>query len=421
MLTDNQKLVCERVINVFETGTIEGKYGAISIYHDGPHQIRQITYGKSQTTEYGNLQELVEMYAQSGGTFSAALAPYVDRIGVTALTDNAEFKDLLRRAGNEDPVMRSTQDAFFDKRYFNPALKWATDHGFVRALSVLVIYDSFIHSGGILSFLRSRFTEKPPAAGGNEETWIRQYVNVRHDWLSTHSNPDVRPSAYRTRDLKREIEKGNWDLAMFPFVANGTSIPDPSTTAPVLLSGAALDVVPYVGPELDDEAVFSEIEPLSAPVSAAPPTTAATLAQQILNDGRIDLATSHVSGVADNATARQNISDTANGQEASRSSYGTAPGGTVALDVRMLQALVTLSQTYTFAISEICGGSHNATSRHYAGIGFDVNRINGQPVSANHPDQAAFQAACRHLGASEVLGPGQQGHSTHVHAAWPRP
>lgn len=157
MLTDSQKLVCEQVINVYETGTVAGKYGAISIYHDGPHGIRQITYGRSQTTEYGNLKELVEMYVEEGGSFASALAPYVDRIGLAALVDDATFKDLLRRAGNEDPAMRRAQDAFFDRRYFQPALDWADAHGFTLALSILVIYNSFIHSGGILKFLRSRF------------------------------------------------------------------------------------------------------------------------------------------------------------------------------------------------------------------------------------------------------------------------
>ena len=61
-LTKEQKSVIKRVINVFETGTADGDYGCISIYHDGPHNIRQITYGRSQTTEYGNLRALVDLY-----------------------------------------------------------------------------------------------------------------------------------------------------------------------------------------------------------------------------------------------------------------------------------------------------------------------------------------------------------------------
>ncbi|MCB1498523.1 MAG: murein L,D-transpeptidase catalytic domain family protein [Bauldia sp.] len=225
-LTDEQRRICERVINVFETGTVAGRYGAISIYADGPNDIRQITYGRSQTTEYGNLRELVEMYVGANGAFSEALRPFVSQIGRVPLVDNDAFKTLLRRAGNEDPVMRATQDVFFERRYFRPALRWAGNNGFTLPLSVLVIYDSFIHSGSIREDLRNRFPERPPAQGGDEKTWIAQYVDVRHDWLTHHHRPAVRASNYRTRDLQREIAAGSWDLARRPFMANGVPVYD---------------------------------------------------------------------------------------------------------------------------------------------------------------------------------------------------
>jgi hypothetical protein len=225
-LTPSQRLVCERIINVFETGTIQGRYGAISIFNDGPHRIRQITYGRAQTTEYGNLRELVQRYVDAGGRFATELRPFIAKIKVEPLVDNSTFKTLLRRAGNEDPLMARVQDAFFEDRYFQHAKLWAEQHGFTRALSMLVIYDSFIHSGSILGFLRDRFRERPPSQGGNEMEWIRQYVDVRHDWLRTHSNPDLRPTIYRTRDLTREIARGNWDLSRLPISANGTPVDD---------------------------------------------------------------------------------------------------------------------------------------------------------------------------------------------------
>jgi kumamolisin len=225
-LTPSQRLVCERIINVFETGSIRGDYGNISIFHDGPHRIRQVTYGRAQTTEYGNLRELVDMYVNAGGLFSSQLAPFVPLIGRTALVDNDEFKTLLHRAGREDPVMAQTQDVFFERRYFQPALKWANDNGFSLPLAMLVIYDSFIHSGGILDFLRSRFPEQPPARGGDERTWISQYVEVRNDWLATNSNPALHPTVYRTQCFAREIARQNWDLSQLPIVAHGVPIDD---------------------------------------------------------------------------------------------------------------------------------------------------------------------------------------------------
>jgi len=74
-LSPDQKRLIERFVNVFETGTPDGDYGLISIYADGPHDIRQITYGRSQTTEYGNLRELVQRYVAANGLLASISAP----------------------------------------------------------------------------------------------------------------------------------------------------------------------------------------------------------------------------------------------------------------------------------------------------------------------------------------------------------
>jgi uncharacterized protein (TIGR02594 family) len=261
-LTSGQKLLCERVVNVFETGSINGDYSQISIYSDSPSKTRQITYGRSQTTEYGNLKELVSMYAAAGGKYSASLAPYVPKIGKTPLDQNAAFKDLLRKAGREDPVMAATQDAFFDKRYWQPAVKWCEDHGFTKALSMLVVYDSFIHSGGILDFLRERFAEKPPSDGGSEETWIKQYVDTRHAWLSGHISGVLRQTIYRTACFKRELGRENWDLALSPIIANGVRVypaPDASQEPKEAPAAPVLDQPPAGEPE-------AESPPADAPI-----------------------------------------------------------------------------------------------------------------------------------------------------------
>ncbi len=223
ILTPQQKRICERVLNAFETGSADGDYGNISIYHDGPGRIRQVTYGRSQTTEYGHLGELVSMYVAAGGQLSQELKPYAPKIGKEALVDDAQFKDLLKKAG-KDPIMQTTQDAFFDKAYFQPAMDWASNHGFTEALSALVIYDSFIHSGSILTFLRNSFSEAVPADGGNERKWIEEYVNARHNWLANHSNEILRNTVYRTKCLKAEIARGNWDLSQLPIIANDVKV-----------------------------------------------------------------------------------------------------------------------------------------------------------------------------------------------------
>jgi len=223
-LNAQQKRICEQVINAFETGRAEGDYGALVVFADGPHDVRQITYGRSQTTEYGNLEKLVEMYANANGMFSAQLRPFVQDIGVNPLTDNKEFKQLLRDAGKNDPVMRAIQDEFFDARYFQPAMEWADANQFMMPLSALVIYDSFVHSGCIFGFLRKRFPEMPPGQGGAEKVWIREYVDTRDQWLATHSKKLLQGTVYRTQCLKREIARDNWALSQVPIDANGADV-----------------------------------------------------------------------------------------------------------------------------------------------------------------------------------------------------
>lgn len=160
---------------------------------------------------------------------------------------------------------------------------------------------------------------------------------------------------------------------------------------------------------------------VSAAVAAAPEEQ--ELAGQILNSSDITLAPYHESGEEDNATARQNIRDTAAGRPASRSAYDNGPGGTVRLSPDMLRGMLQLANNhgYSFTVSEIAGGSHSPRSRHYDGVAFDVNIINGSHVSSANTWYRGLMAACRALGATEVLGPGDPGHATHVHCAWPRP
>lgn len=220
----NQKTKIIDTVNVFETGKIEGNYGNVSIFHDGPHQIRQVTYGRSQTTEFGNLQHLIQMYVTANGQYASQLSPYLLRIGHIndPLADDSTFIQLLKEAG-KDPIMHSTQDAFFESDYFVPAAKWADTNGFTQPLSLLVIYDSYVHSGSILKFLRDEFSETIPSNGGNEQDWIKEYVESRKHWLATAPNPILHGTVYRMECMEAQISNNNWDLSQ-SIDANGIII-----------------------------------------------------------------------------------------------------------------------------------------------------------------------------------------------------
>ena len=151
-------------------------------------------------------------------------------------------------------------------------------------------------------------------------------------------------------------------------------------------------------------------------------STNTALAKRILNHPKITLLPKQVSGRIDGASAYHNIAAAARGYSAKRSSYGTAPGGYVALRRQMLLAMLYLADNrgYTYRVTSIAGGSHSRTSRHYAGIAFDVDMINGRKVGYSNPYYKAFMRAGRAKGATEVLGLGDRTHSSHVHIAWPR-
>ncbi len=223
MITQQIKTEVQQIINVFETGSIAGGYDNISIFKDGRNNTYQITYGRSQTTEQGNLRFLIEMYIENNGVFSSEFRPYLSKIGKESLVNDTFFKSLLRKSAREDSIMRETQDRFFDVVYYTPALHFFEGYQFKLPLSLLVIYDSFIHSGGILGFLRQRFREMPPSLGGNEKIWIKSYVDVRHEWLQNNPKKIVQNTIYRTRCFQTQIKNDNWMLDQ-PVNANGVVV-----------------------------------------------------------------------------------------------------------------------------------------------------------------------------------------------------
>jgi len=149
--------------------------------------------------------------------------------------------------------------------------------------------------------------------------------------------------------------------------------------------------------------------------------TPADTAKLIQTNASITLANRHPSGQVDDAHAKQNIADTAAVLPAKRSSYDGAPGGTVPLGAALLDGMLAFAGDFSFRVSEIAGGSHSPTARHYVGLAFDIDQLNGNAVNADNPDVSSVKQSLRSFGATEVLGPGDPGHNTHVHGAWPRP
>jgi GH25 family lysozyme M1 (1,4-beta-N-acetylmuramidase) len=125
----------------------------------------------------------------------------------------------------------------------------------------------------------------------------------------------------------------------------------------------------------------------------------------------------------DGADALANITATKNGGAAKRSCYGSAPCGTVLLQLGLLEAMQKLREVhgYNYFVTSIAGASHSAGSLHYAGRAFDIDEINGVLVKdASNALANGFMNACWNLGAVEVFGPSNDpvGHFDHIHCAF---
>jgi chitosanase len=213
------------IINCIETGTPYFDYSSITILPDGPNNIRQVTLSVG-FTEYGsNLKKVVQRYVDKKGKYANRFVPYLNRIGkMPSLVTDKNFVDALVTSSKNDKLMRDAQDEIFEQVYFEPALKWAAKEGIETPLGILVVYDSHLHSGGVFTFLRNKFSEKTPTHGGDEKKWISDYLISRDSWLSNHSNKSVRSSAYRTKTYIKLANRNNWDLIGPINTLNGCAV-----------------------------------------------------------------------------------------------------------------------------------------------------------------------------------------------------
>lgn len=226
MLNDIQRRAAQAIVNIFETGSVRGEYGLVTlIAGDNGH----LTYGRSQTTlASGNLYLLIKSYTEVPeaelGTTLTRFLPALEQRDLS-LDNDTSLHELLREAG-EDPVMQDVQDKFFDRVYWSPAASSAQRENITEPLGVAVIYDSHIHGSW------ARIRNRTVAAHGNsraagERAWVRRYVDTRRDWLGNHSNRLLRRTIYRMDSFITLIEADAWSLPL-PLVVRGVRIDEAS-------------------------------------------------------------------------------------------------------------------------------------------------------------------------------------------------
>lgn len=239
MLLPIQKKTAQAIVNIFETSSVLGDYGKVTLIPGDPGHL---TYGRSQTTlASGNLHTLILQYCQNpAARFATRLSAWLPRIAARdlSLDDDLQLHNVLR-ASADDPIMRETQDVFFDQTYWQVAEKAATQLGIATPLGVTVVYDSVVH--GSWKMLRDRCNaQSGTVAALGERAWIAAYVATRRLWLANHSLSALRPTVYRMDSLRALIEQNFWGLDL-PLVVRSQEI-----------SSATLNGLPpncYEGPQ----------------------------------------------------------------------------------------------------------------------------------------------------------------------------
>lgn len=222
-IAHDKEVLMREVINSFEQGRKDTKYDIIYIYHDGPKKVRQLTLSFG-ITQYGNMRKLIVNYVNAKGAYADKFKPYVDKITNSSLVDDNDFKTLMIQAARNDAVFRKCMDDVYDELYFNPAYKWFERNGFTTNLGMMVVLDSYIHSGSIPSWLLDRMDSSIPVGSlAKEKAWIKEYIKVRRSWLANHSNHILNGTVYRMDFMNVQIKNDNWDLNP-PFTANDVKI-----------------------------------------------------------------------------------------------------------------------------------------------------------------------------------------------------
>jgi len=216
------KSLIKQILLAFEQSSTKIKYNQIYKYDDGPNEIKQITLSFG-ITEYGNLRNFIKSYVFSGGQHSKFFSNYVDKIGRVSLVHDEEFINKLKEAAS-DPKMQECQEKAYDEMYIDPAYAFCDKNKLEKNLSKLVICDSYLQTGSILSTIRNSFAESIPANGGNEKIWIESYCKARKIWLANHSRKILHNTVYRMDFMLDRITKGDWDLTQSPFIANDVKI-----------------------------------------------------------------------------------------------------------------------------------------------------------------------------------------------------
>ena len=222
MLSELQKKTAQAIVQIFETSKVMGDYGKVTLLKD---DTGHLTYGKAQTTlASGNLHLLIAEYCRTpGAALAGPLSVFLPRLENRdlSLDHDFAFRRLLRDAG-DDSIMHDVQDGFFDRVFWQPAMRQMSAMGGSEALTAATVYDSTVH--GSWRRMRNRTNDRHGSmAQLGERQWVEAYLATRRDWLANHSNKLLQKTVYRMGSLQGLVDSSAWDLPL-PLTVRGIFI-----------------------------------------------------------------------------------------------------------------------------------------------------------------------------------------------------
>jgi len=231
VFTEEQRVLADQIISVFENNTPEIDYAYAENLDDG----RGITAGRAGfTSATGDMLIVVERYTQL--VPENPLAVYLPRLRELAAQESGSVDGLENlenawQTAAEDSIFRAVQDEVVDEEYYWPAVGHAEDLGLVFPLSLLNLYDACIQHGdgedpdGLPAIINRATAQVggAPADDIDEGEWLQAFMNIRRSVLLNPANPETREewaaSVGRVDALITIFNSGNVNLTP-PIVIN---------------------------------------------------------------------------------------------------------------------------------------------------------------------------------------------------------
>ncbi len=226
-LDADQRLRADRLVSVFENGSIDIEYDYVEALGDG----RGYTVGRGFTTATGDAFRVVDEYVKTSPTDAlAAFLPELKRLAddeSESISGLSGFPKAWQSAAAK-PGMKTAQDHEVDRASYLPATVLFDGIGAKTALTLTVLYDTvFMHgddtdADGAPALVKAATTKAggTPATGIDEHVWLRAFLDVRRADLANASDPETRSvwaEAVGRADALRDLLDANNDALTGPI------------------------------------------------------------------------------------------------------------------------------------------------------------------------------------------------------------